>query len=443
MKAIEPAVDSVVHLQTFGCQMNEYDSELVRTLLAERGCRFTAEESEANIILFNTCAVRETAHTRIYARLAGFERRKREQEDLVVGVLGCMAQNLKEELLLRFPGIDFLCGPDAYRDLPGLIERARDLRERGTAVELSEYETYEDVAPTRVEGVNAWIAVMRGCDKFCTFCVVPYTRGRERSRDPRGIVEEVRRLADAGYPQVTLLGQNVNSYRHGDTDFADLMERVAAVPGIDRVRFTSPHPKDFPRKLLETIAANDRLCKQIHLPLQAGSDRILRMMNRKSTREDFLRLVDLIRDTIPEVSLSTDVICGFPTETDEEFGDTEDLLRRVRFDSAFLFKYSERKGTIAAKLHADDVPEQEKSRRVTRLVELQREISLEENRRRIGRTFRVLVEGTSRKDEASWQARTDGNRIVVFRDPRRSIGDFCDVRITGATPNTLLGEPVA
>jgi tRNA-2-methylthio-N6-dimethylallyladenosine synthase len=443
MTTAETTTGPSVLLQTFGCQMNEYDSELVRTLLRKSGCRFTGDEGDADVILYNTCAVRESAHTRIYARLDEFLHRKREKEGLVVGVLGCMAQNLKEDLLLRFPAVDFICGPDAYRSLPDLIDGARSLRDRGSAIELSEYETYEDIAPTRVDGVNAWIAIMRGCDKFCTFCVVPYTRGRERSRDPEGIVEEARRLADAGHPQVTLLGQNVNSYRWGETDFAALMERVAAVPGIARVRFTSPHPKDFPLHLLEVIARGETICKQIHLPLQCGSDRILRKMNRKYTREDFLRLVDTIRETIPGVSLSTDIICGFPSESAEEFEETEAAMRRIRFDSAFLFKYSERRGTIATKLYVDDVPEEEKSRRVTRLVEVQRALSLERNRERVGRVERVLVEGTSRKDPSQWRARTDGNTIAVFSDPRRRVGDFCDVRIVGATPNTLLAEPVA
>jgi len=440
METVEKAAGPTVNLQTFGCQMNEYDSELVRTLLERYGFRFIGEEGAADVLLFNTCAVRETAHTKIYARLDAFERLKRGREGLVVGVLGCMAQNLQDELLRRFPAIDFICGPDSYRDLPGLIERAR-LGDRGGVVELSEYETYEDIAPTRVEGVNAWIAVMRGCDKFCTFCVVPYTRGRERSRDPEGIVAETRRLAEAGHPQVTLLGQNVNSYRHGEVDFAELLARVAAVPGIRRVRFTSPHPKDFPMRLLEVIAESETVCKQIHLPLQAGSDRILGKMNRKYGKDDFLKLVETVRRTIPDVALSTDLICGFPTESAEEFAETEEVVRSVRFDSAFIFKYSERKGTIATKRYRDDVAEEEKSRRVTRLVEVQREISLARNREKIGRTVEVLVEGTARKDPGKWRARTDGNTIAVFEDPRRRVGELCRVRIVGATPNTLLAEP--
>ena len=430
---------ALVNLQTFGCQMNGYDSELVGTLLHGRGYAFTPDDSRADVILFNTCAIRETAHTRIHARLGDLQHEKRQRPGLVVGILGCMAQNLKEEILLRFPVVDLICGPDSYRQLPDLIERARGLRERGVGIDLSEYETYDDIAPTRVEGVNAWIAIMRGCDNFCTFCVVPYTRGRERSRDPRGVVEETRRLVDQGYKQVTLLGQNVNSYRHADADFADLMFQVADVPGIKRVRFTSPHPKDFPEKLLHAIADHPHLCKQVHLPLQAGSDRILKKMNRGYTPDEFLRLCGRMREIIPGVAISTDIICGFCGETDEEFLETEGVVREVEFDSAFIFKYSERVGTIAAKLWPDDVPDHIKSERVTRLVELQKQTSLRKHEALIGQTVRVLIEGESRKNAAEWRARTDGNTIVVFADPSRKVGDFCDVRITEATPNTLIG----
>jgi tRNA-2-methylthio-N6-dimethylallyladenosine synthase len=433
---------ALVNVQTFGCQMNEYDSELVGTILHDRGFAFTDDDRAADVVLFNTCAIRESAHLRIYSRLDALLHERKERPGFVVGVLGCMAQNLKEDLLLRFPVVDFICGPDAYRQLPDLISRTRTLRERGTAIELSEYETYDDIAPTRVDGVNAWIAIMRGCDNFCTFCVVPYTRGRERSRDPFGIVEETRRLAGQGYKQVTLLGQNVNSYCHEQADFATLMEMVADVPGIERVRFTSPHPKDFPERLLRAIAGNNKLCSHVHLPLQCGSDRILKKMNRGYTHGEYLRLVDHVRELIPDISLTTDIICGFCTETDEDYRRTEDVVRQVGFESAFIFKYSERVGTIAAKLWPDDVPDAVKSARVTHLVELQKEISLAKHREMIGRRVSVLIEGESRKSSAEWRARTDGNAIVVFADPAHSVGDFCAVRITDATPNTLLGIPI-
>jgi len=432
----------LVNLQTFGCQMNEYDSELARTILGNAGYAVSLEDgAAADVLLFNTCAIRETAHTKIYARLAALRSEKKKRPSLVVGVLGCMAQNLKTEILDRFEAVDFVCGPDAYRSLPELIARTRERNARGAATVLSKHETYDDIRPTRVEGVNAWIAIMRGCDNFCTFCVVPYTRGRERSRDPRGIVEETRRLAADGHRQVTLLGQNVNSYRFEDSAFADLIEQVADVDGIERVRFTSPHPKDFPRRLLRVIADHPNICKAIHLPLQAGSDRILKRMNRGYTRESFLDLVAEMRDSIPDLTLTTDIITGFPSETEAEFLETEEVLETVRFDSAFIFKYSERHGTPAKRLFEDDVPDREKSRRVTRLVNRQREISREKNEARIGRVERVLVEGTSKKDPGQWRARNDGGTIVVFPDAARSIGDLCDVRIVRATPNTLIGEP--
>ena len=426
-----------IHLQTFGCQMNEYDSELARTLLEGAGYAFTAGAEEADVLLFNTCAVRETAHTRIYARLDALQSWKSGGEGRVVGVLGCMAQNLKQELLDRFPAVDFVCGPDALRDLPGLINRAH-----GAALDLSEYETYEDIAPTRVKGVNAWIAVMRGCNNFCSFCVVPYTRGRERSRNPDGIVEEARRLVAGGHCQVTLLGQNVNSYCHGQCDFTDLIRRVADVEGVERVRFTSPHPKDFPLKLLEVIAGHPNICNAVHLPLQSGSNRILGRMNRGYTRESFLDLAARMRDVVPDLALTTDIICGFPSETREDYLETEDVVKTVGFESAFIFKYSVRKGTVAARRFEDDVSGEEKSCRVTRLVDIQREISRSKNEARIGRVERVLVEGVSKKDPGAWRARNQGNTIVVFEDPGRGVGDFCEVRIVRATPNTLIGEPM-
>ena len=315
-----------VHLETFGCQMNEYDSELVRSLMKQDGFVFTDEPERADVILMNTCAIRENAHNKVYKHLSELKKLKR-QRPLVVGVLGCMAQNLKEELTNFQPLVDVLAGPDAYRQLPMLIRNAMRLQEegvdqKGLAVDLSEYETYHDVVPDRTDGVNAWIAVMRGCDNFCSFCVVPYTRGRERSRDPEGIVQEARRIAEQGFKQITLLGQNVNSYRFGNWDFARLITAVADVPGIQRVRFTSPHPKDFPLSLLEAVVSHPRICKQIHLPLQSGSDRILDLMNRTYTNKEYRALVDRIRALRSDIVLSTDIICGFCGESDAEFAET-------------------------------------------------------------------------------------------------------------------------
>jgi tRNA-2-methylthio-N6-dimethylallyladenosine synthase len=452
-----------VHIETFGCQMNEYDTELVRSLLKAEGFSFTDDKERADVVLMNTCAIRENAHNKVYGHLADLKAIKR-QRSLVIGVLGCMAQNLKKELMETESIVDVLVGPDSYRRLPGLIAQAIESQEngcaqKGIAVDLSEYETYQDIMPERTEGVNAWIAVMRGCDNFCTFCVVPYTRGRERSRDPRGIIREAEHLASHGYKQVTLLGQNVNSYRFearegarlgapgaggGTWDFARLITAVADLPGIERVRFTSPHPKDFPPALLDAVAGHPNICKHIHLPLQAGNDRILQLMNRTYSRKDYLALVEDIRRRRSDIALTTDIICGFCTETEEEFLDTYQVVREVGYHAAFIFKYSERKNTIAARKYPDDVTETVKSDRVTRLVELQKAISLEKNREMIGRTVLVLVEGDAKKSSAQWMGRTDGNITVVCEKRGSGIrpGDLIPITITRVSATTLFGEEI-
>ncbi len=431
-----------VYLETYGCQMNEYDSELVRTLLANGSFRMTSSVDEADVVLLNTCAIRESAHERIYGRLGHLGTMKKRNPRLIVGLLGCMAQSLKQELLDTHPILDLVVGPDAYRKLPRLLHAVCDTGHRGLEIDLSEYETYDDVAPQRVAGVNAWIACMRGCDNFCTFCVVPYTRGRERSRDPDSIVEETRELASAGHKQVTLLGQNVNSYRFEATDFAALLLRVADVEGIERVRFTSPHPKDFPRPLLQAIRSHPKLCKQIHLPLQAGNDAVLERMRRTYTRQEFLDLVDEIRATIPGVCLSTDVICGFPGEDDAAFEDTLGVMARVRFDSAFVFKYSERRNTIAQRRFTDDVEESVKTARVVRVNAVQKQISLERHRALVGSTLQVLLEGPSRKSPADLLGRDDGNHCVVLPGAGLAPGSLVPVRILAASAHTLLGAAV-
>ncbi len=440
----------LVHLETFGCQMNEYDSELVRRLLVKAGYGFTDHRERADVVLMNTCAIREHAHARVYAQLTELRSAKRRRS-LVVGVLGCMAQNLKSELTAREPVIDVLVGPDGYRHLPALLDAAldgaaHDHPRKGMAVELSEEETYEDILPVREPGVNAWIAIMRGCDNFCTFCVVPYTRGRERSRDPHGILEETRLLAQDGYRQVSLLGQNVNSYRFEDWDFAKLIRAVADVPGIERVRFTSPHPKDFPPALLEAIATHPRICKHIHLPLQSGNDRMLDLMGRTYTRTEFLELVSTIRRMNPAIALTTDIICGFPGETDAEFRDTYRLLEEVRFHAAYIFKYSERKNTIAARKFPDDVPELIKGERVARLVDLQKGIALSRNLERIGQTVQVLVEGHSKRSSDQWMGKADDSLTVVWpKAPNDGIqpGNFVDIQVDAASVTSLFGQPIA
>jgi tRNA-2-methylthio-N6-dimethylallyladenosine synthase len=444
-----PTPAKTVHIETFGCQMNEYDSELVRTILRKDGFTFTEDKERADIVLMNTCAVRENAHNRVYGHLAELKAIKK-QRPLVVGVLGCMAQNLKKELTEAEPIVDVLVGPDAYRQLPGLLNRAIESQEqglwrKGIAVDLSEYETYEDILPERAEGVNAWIAIMRGCDNFCTFCVVPYTRGRERSRDPQGVIREAEQLIAQGFKQITLLGQNVNSYRFGDWDFARLIAAVADLPGIARVRFTSPHPKDFPPELLDAVAGHPKICKHIHLPLQSGNDRVLDLMNRTYTRREYLALVEEIRRRNPEIALTTDIICGFCSETEDEFLDTYRTVEAVGYHSAFIFKYSERKNTIAARKYPDDVPDAVKADRVTRLVDLQKSVSLRKNRELLGRTVEVLVEGDAKRSPSQWMGRTDGNITVVWEKDGRETkpGDLVSIVIQDASATTLFGRPVA
>lgn len=435
-----------VHLETFGCQMNESDSELVRSTLKREGFIFTEDRERADVVLVNTCAIRENAHKKIYARLSELKALKK-QRPLVVGVLGCMAQNLKSALMEKEPLIDVLAGPDAYRQLPSLLTTALEAQEEGLsrkefALDLSEYETYEGIMPDRASGVNAWITVMRGCDNFCSFCVVPYTRGRERSRDPKSILLEARDASARGFRQITLLGQNVNSYRHEEWDFARLITAVADTAGISRVRFTSPHPKDFPTGLIEAIAAHPKVCKHIHLPLQAGSDRILELMGRTYTAAEYLALVDRIRSTVPDVVLTTDIICGFCSESNEDFRATALMVEQAQFDSAYIFKYSERKHTIASRKYADDVPDQVKGMRVAQLVETQRRITLKRNRRYIGKDMEILVEGDATRSSTQGMGKTDGNITVVWD---KSTGDFRPGTLTtkhifDASAATLYGE---
>jgi len=362
---------ATIFIETYGCQMNEYDSELVKSICGKEGYGVAGSAAQADVILLNTCAVRERAHLKVYGRLQMLRHEKASRGDgnrLTIGVLGCMAQNLKDDLRDGYDHIDFIAGPDSYRRLPDLIAAARGGGGPVSDIKLSRTETYSGVDPVRSGGVNAWLAVMRGCDNMCTFCVVPFTRGRERSRDPEGVIDETRALAREGYRQVTLLGQNVNSYRHGDVAFADLIRRVADVPGIERVRFTSPHPKDFPRDLISAVAEHPNICGHIHLPLQAGNDRVLELMRRTYTNASFRELVAEMREVIPDLGLTTDVIVGFPTETDEEYEDTRRLMEDIRFDAAFIFKYSERKGTHAQRKLADDVTSVVKTDRTSRLI---------------------------------------------------------------------------
>jgi tRNA-2-methylthio-N6-dimethylallyladenosine synthase len=429
-----------IYIETYGCQMNEYDSELVKSILDTEGHSLTTSEKDAHVILLNTCAVRENAHTKIYHRLQQLKHVKAKSRNTVtIGILGCMAQNLRDELLDSHHEVDFIVGPDSYRELPRLIADNRLTGEKVQALQLSRTETYSGVDPIRSGGVNAWVAVMRGCDNMCTFCVVPYTRGRERSRAPKGVIAEVESLVAHGYKQVTLLGQNVNSYHCDGRDFADLVSAVADVPGVERVRFTSPHPKDFPEALLRVISAHPKVCKHIHLPLQSANNRILDLMNRTYTIEQFTGLVEEMRSRIPGVALSTDIIVGFPTESDAEFEETVRAMETFRFDFAFIFKYSERKGTGAARKLSDDVPPDTKTERIVRLVELQKEITGEINNGLVGQTFVVLVEGTSSKDPGCLIGRTDTFKPVVFPAGKVKAGDLVEVRVERSRGATLYG----
>lgn len=437
-----------VYIETYGCQMNEYDSELVKSILLGRGFALTDRFDRSDVVLINTCAIREKAHQKIYGRLQQLKReRALRSNDLTIGILGCMAQNLKDDLVDGHDEVDFVAGPDSYRHLPELIGAARgdiDDAAAGTALshalKLSTTETYTGVDPIRSGGVNAWIAVMRGCDNMCTFCVVPYTRGRERSRDAAGVVAEVQALVRDGYRQVTLLGQNVNSYRHGDVRFADLMRRVGDVPGIERVRFTSPHPKDFPIELTRAIAEHPKLCKHIHLPMQAGNDRVLDLMRRTYTNAEYRALVEMIRATIPGVAITTDVIVGFPTESEREFEDTARLMEDVRFDAAFIFKYSERKGTYAQRKLPDDVSAEEKTRRIVALVDLQQRIKGEINRTLVGSIQEVLIEEAVEKEPGFVSGRTGGFKHTILPGDGIEIGDIVRVRIESTRGATLYGS---
>ncbi len=430
-----------VYVETYGCQMNFSDSEVVGGILLSGGLTVTDDPAEADGILINTCAVREHAESKIYRRLEELRPLKAERPDLVIGVLGCLAQDRKKDLLEESGAVDFLVGPDAYRMLPDLLlSGARNGRRIETG--LSKTETYTDIPPLRRSGVNGWVTIMRGCDNFCTFCVVPYTRGRERSRDPESVIDEVRALVERGFPQVTLLGQNVNSYHHGAHRFADLLAAVCRVEGIERVRFTSPHPKDFPGALLRVMAEEPAAAPHIHLPLQSASDDVLERMNRGYTYGEYRLLVDRIRSALPGVALTTDLIAGFPGEREEDFRATLRAMREIRFHSAFTFAYSERRHTRAARRFTDDVPAPVKRERLRLLSLEERALSAEILEGEVGRDVEVLVESRSRKSAAEAFGRTPQGSGVVFPSPEIVPGERATVRIEQATTHTLIGRRI-
>lgn len=428
-----------VYIETYGCQMNFADTELVMGILKNKGYELTKEVENANIILLNTCSVRDNAEQRIYGRLGNLKKYKDDNPGTVIGILGCMAERLKTDLLEKKKMVDLVVGPDEYRRLPEFIDGAFS-GEKGIGVKLSHTETYEDIIPYREEGLSAWLSIMRGCDKFCTYCIVPFTRGRERSRSLSSIAEEVRLLSQRNFREVTLLGQNVNSYEDNGKDFSDLLEACARADSKIRIRFTTSHPQDLSVKLLETIARHDNICNYIHLPVQSGSNRILEAMNRTYTREHYLDIIEKARKIIPGVSFSTDIIAGFPTETYEDHLLTLDIMKQVRYDGAFMFKYSPREGTRAYKM-TDDVPEKEKLKRLNEIIDLQQTISYEINQAMIDKEETVLVEGFSKKSDKFFSGRTDTNKVAVF-ETRGNIhaGDYVKIKITKATSATLFGN---
>ena len=432
-----------LYIETYGCQMNVGDSEIVVSIMQQEGYRYTESLEEADIVLINTCSIRDNAEQRIWGRLSEMRHMRKKKPSLIVGIIGCMAERLKEELTKGGTGVDIVAGPDAYRDLPRLV-REVDNGSAGVNVELSKEETYAEIAPVRLDknGVSAFIAIMRGCNNYCSYCVVPYTRGIERSRDAETIVAEARTLFENGYREVTLLGQNVNSYRTGEVDFPELLKQVAEISPLLRVRFATSHPKDISDKLLETMASMPNICKAIHLPAQSGSSEMLKRMNRKYTREWYLERVAAIRRYMPDCAITTDLIAGFAHETEEEHAETISLMKEVGYDFAYMFKYSERPGTFAQRNLGDDVPEDVKTRRLTEIIDLQNRLSEESNKRDIGKEFEILVECTSKRSEEQLSGRTSQNKMVVFDRGDHKIGDYVRVRITGCSSATLFGEEI-
>ncbi|MDX1476429.1 MAG: tRNA (N6-isopentenyl adenosine(37)-C2)-methylthiotransferase MiaB [Saprospiraceae bacterium] len=437
------------YIESYGCQMNFSDSEIVASVLMQEGFSATRNLEEADLILINTCSIREKAEETVRKRLRIFDQVKGQRPGTLVGVLGCMAERLKEKLLEEEKLVDLVVGPDAYRDLPALIRTAED-GDKGVNVFLSREETYADISPVRLDsnGVTAFISIMRGCDNMCSFCVVPFTRGRERSRDPLSIEAEAAQLFERGYREVTLLGQNVDSYQWthpegGSINFAGLLERIARINPLLRVRFSTSHPKDMTDEVLQTIARYKNICNYIHLPVQSGNSRILELMNRTYDREWYMDRVRAIRRIIPDCAISSDIIAGFCTETEEEHRDTLSIMEWTRYSMAYMFIYSERPGTLAARKYEDDIPEAVKKRRLSEIIALQNRISLEHNEADIGKSFEVLIEGDSRRSAANFKGRNSQNKMIVF--PKMAglePGDYVTVQVHDATSATLIGEIV-
>ncbi|MBR1626960.1 MAG: tRNA (N6-isopentenyl adenosine(37)-C2)-methylthiotransferase MiaB [Bacteroidales bacterium] len=431
-----------VYIETYGCQMNQADSGIVGKVLEDNGYKLVSSQDDADVILINTCAVRDNAEKRIHNRVHDLQALKKKNPLLKIGIIGCMAERLQDSLI-KEDKVNIVCGPDSYRKIHELINQSTAID-----VELSKDETYEDIIPAQLnsDGISAFISIMRGCENFCTYCVVPYTRGKERSRSPQSIIQEAKQLFDDGYRDITLLGQNVNSYIYTEDGkevrFAELLVRVARINPSLRVRFATSHPKDLSEELVNAIASMPNICKYIHLPVQSGSNIMLKKMNRKYTVEEYLAKIDLIRKKIPDCAISTDVIAGFCGETEEDHAMTLDIFRKVRYDSAFMFKYSDRPGTVAHKRFVDDIEETEKVRRLQEIIDLQRELSLQSNQKDIGKTFEVLVEGESKRDSSKLFGRTSQNKVVIFDKGDNKKGDYIDVIIENCTSATLFGKKI-
>ena len=438
--------DKKLFIETYGCQMNVADSEVVASIMEMDGFELTESITDANAIFVNTCSVRDNAEQKVIQRLKYFQSLKKKNKGLVVGVIGCMAERVKEELITDH-GVNIVVGPDAYLDIPNLINSV-EAGEKAINVELSKTETYKDVMPTRIgKSISGFVSIMRGCDKFCTYCIVPYTRGRERSREMESILNEIRDLEQKGYKEVTLLGQTVNSYKYTDDNgktihFPELLATIAETVPNMRIRFTSPHPKDMTDETLEVMAKYKNICRFIHLPVQSGSNAVLQRMNRKYTREWYLDRVTAMRRLMPDISIGTDIFCGFSGETEEDHLDSLDLMRQSAFDMAFMFKYSERPGTVAAKRLPDDIPEETKIRRLNEIIALQNELSAISNKNDIGKEYEVLVEGFSKRSKEQLFGRTSQNKVVIFPREGRHIGEFIRVRILSASSATLIAEVV-
>ncbi len=438
-----------LYIETYGCAMNLADSEVMASIMGTNGFKTTSDPMDADVVFLNTCAIRDNAESRIWGRLKELKYQKKKNPGLIVGVMGCMAERLKSKLLEQEQLVDIVVGPDAYRDIPKLIEQVEE-GQKAVNVLLSREETYAEITPVRLSsnGVNAFVSIMRGCDNMCSFCVVPFTRGRERSREPDSIVNESRILYEQGYKEITLLGQNVDSYKFIDSDgkvlcnFAQLLEKVALIAPDLRVRFSSSHPKDITDEVLYTIKKYDNICNYIHYPLQSGNSRVLRLMNRTYDRDWFIKRLERIREIIPDCGISTDVIVGFCSETEEEFKDTMQLFEIAQFEFAYMYAYSERPGTLAAKKYKDDIDAVTKGRRLAEIIALQHRISAEKHQAEIGRTYTVLIEGYSKKSENDLKGRNDKNQVVVFPKENFQKGQYVKVLIEKSTTTSLIGRIV-